>query len=221
MGLPSTVRALAVLGIGDPTIAGWIIAASYLAVAALCAWAVRVTQIGAKMAAVWTGPERRQRDRAAAYLASLLFWALLVMLFVFLSLNKQIDLQTWLTDVGRRIAKAQGWHDQRAAIQTFFVVAVATGSLVTLSVLLYLTRELLPRHVLAFVGLVLLVCFLLVRAGSFHGVDHVLAWRLLGIRMSWLLEFAGIFCVGQCAVKNCCWYVFPSADPREAPGGAR
>ena len=53
-----TVRTLAALSLGDPTIAAWVIVACYFAAAALCAQALRVARIGAKTAAEWPGSER-------------------------------------------------------------------------------------------------------------------------------------------------------------------
>jgi hypothetical protein len=203
--MTSAVPIPAVLAFGDPTIAGWTIVVFYLAAAVACAWALRVAWMGSRMAADYPG-DRRARDRSAAYKASFLFWALLIALFLFLGLNKQIDLQSWLADVGRDLAKAQGWYEQRGRVQTIFVGAVAVVGLWTLAFLLDRTRDLLPRHALAFVGLVLLVCFVILRTSSFHDVDRVFGWDLGGMRLSWMLELAGIICVGCCAVMNCLWY---------------
>ncbi|MHC4416207.1 MAG: hypothetical protein ACYS0G_13075 [Planctomycetota bacterium] len=215
------VQTPAVLAVGDPTIFGWFIVVCYFATVVLCGWVLRVSWIGAKMAAEYAGEDRRSRDRKTAYRASFFFWVILIVLFAFLGLNKQIDLQTWLTDVGRRLAQAQGWYAQRGKVQAIFVGLVAIGGLATLAVLLSLTRELLPRHVLAFVGLVFLACFVLVRTSSFHEVERVLRWDLLGIRLSWLLELSGIICVGLSALMNCWWYKLPlPTKPRELAASA-
>jgi hypothetical protein len=196
----------AILAFGDPTVAGWAIVVFYVAAITACVWALRVAWAGAKLAAAYSGEDRRARDRSAAYKASFLFWALLILLLVLLGLNKQIDLQTWLTDVGRRLARAQGWYEQRARVQAIFVGAVAVAGLWMLAFLLDRTREFLPRHALAFGGLVLLACFVILRTSSFHDVDRVLGWGVLGMRLSWALELLGITCVGLCAVLNCLWY---------------
>ena len=187
-------------------VAGWIIVACYFVAVALCGWALRVARAGARQAAAHWGRERRACLRARAYQASMLFWGLLAAIFVFLGFNKQVDLQTWLTEVGRRIAQAQGWYDQRRAVQTVFVCVVAGSGLLALGVLLRFTRDLLPRHVLAFVGMVFLGCFLFTRAGSFHGIDEVLSRPFLGIRVRWALELAGIVCVAVSALRNSWWY---------------
>jgi hypothetical protein len=195
------------LAFGDPTVAGWFIVICYLATIAACGWALRIARIGQRMAASYYGEDdRRMKDRSAAYRASFLFWALLMVLFIFLGLNKQIDLQTWLTDIGRRVAQAQGWYEQRARVQAIFVGGVAVLGLWVLAFLLDRTREFLPRHALAFGGLVMLACFVILRTSSFHDVDRVFGWGAFGVRLSWVLELLGILCVGLCAITNCLWY---------------
>jgi hypothetical protein len=39
---------------------------------------------------------------------------------------------------------------------------------------------------------VFVVTFVLVRASSFHRMDELISWRILGLRMNWLLELGGI-----------------------------
>ncbi len=207
--------------IGDPRAGAWLIFFSYFAVSVLCARAFQVALIGSQLAADYPNPERRLKDRQAAYRASFRFWGLVIALFVFLGINKQIDLQTWLTEVGRQIAMAQGWYDQRAMVQTIFVLTTAVTGVVVLSVLLKLTRDLLPRHVLAFVGLASLAVFLMVRTASFHALEDVVHFEIVGMRLSWYLEMAGIVCVGSCAVRNY-WWLARKQDSRASltsPGG--
>jgi len=199
--------------IGDPRAGAWLIFYSYFAVAVLCARAFQVSLIGSRMATDYPNPERRTSDRRAAYRASFMFWGLVIALFVFLGINKHIDLQMWLTDVGRRIARVQGWYEQRAMVQTIFVLVIAVSGVVTLSVLLRLTRDLLPRHVVAFVGLGILAVFLVMRAASFHDLEAAMRFEIMGMRLSWYLEMSGIFCVGTCAVRNYWWHTRkPVAD---------
>ena len=210
------------LGFGDPTVIGWVIAVCYLAAAVLCVWALFVARMGARLARRWRGPERRRRDRTKAYQASFLFWGLLCVLFLFLGVNKQVDLQTWLTEWGRDLATSQGWYEQRAQVQTVFVVVIVGGGLLTMTILLRMTRDLLPRHVPAFVGMILLGCFVASRALSFHELNDVLDWAPAGIKFRWMLEMAGIAIVGLCAAMNCWWYRLgpASEEPRLAAGPA-
>lgn len=192
--------------VNDPILGAWIIFFCYFAAALACARAFRASSAGSRMAAQYASEERRARDRADAYRASRLFWGLVIALFVFLGINKQIDMQTWITMWGREVAKAQGWYEHRGLVQTIFVLAVALTGVVTLSLLLRRTRHLLPRHVLAFVGLCLLAVYMIVRATSVHEVELAMKLDYLGIRLGWVLELSGIVCVGLCAVRNYWWH---------------
>ncbi len=207
----------------DAAIPGTLIVALYLIVAVACAWALSVARIGARMAKEYRKVECRRHDRTAAYRASYLFWALLTLCMVILGVNKHLDLESWLTEFGRNIALSQGWYETRSNVQRPLVAGVAGFGLISLAVLLALTRRLLPRHVPAFVGIVLLLCFVIARAMSFHQLDDALAIELLGIQVRWLLELGAILCVGVCAVKNCWWYGLPRclrAGVQPCPDGA-
>ena len=192
--------------LADATVPGILIVTFYLIVAVACAWALSVARIGAQMAKEYRKVERRRHDRTTASRASFLFWALLTLCMVILGVNKYLDLESWLTELGRNIALSQGWYEARSGVQRPLVAAVAGLGLISLTVLLVLTRRLLPRHVPAFVGVVVLLCFVIARAMSFHQLDDALATELLGVRVRSLLELGGILCIGLCAVKNCWWY---------------
>jgi len=123
-------------GIGDPTIYGWLTVAAY-ALGALLSW--RAAQQGAAR-------ERR-------------FWLVLAAIMAFLCINKQLDLQTLLTDIARHFAKRDGWYDQRARVQLAFIFALgAATALITLSLLVWMRRSRWPVWG-ASVGLALLLFF--------------------------------------------------------------
>ncbi|MCZ6653087.1 MAG: hypothetical protein O7D91_08665 [Planctomycetota bacterium] len=193
----------------DAAAPGTLIVTFYLITAIACAWALSVARIGALMAKEYRKVECRRHDRTVAYRASFLFWALLTVCMVILGVNKHLDLESWLTEFGRNIALSQGWYETRSSVQQPLVAGVAGFGLISLAVLLVLTRRLLPRHVLAFVGTVVLLCFVMARAMSFHQLDDALAVELFGVRVRWLLELGGILCIGACAAKTCWWYGLP------------
>ena len=85
-------------------------------------------------------------------------------------------------------------------------IIIVGGGLLSLAALLRHTRDLLPRHVPAFVGVILLACFVGARALSFHQLNDVLDWDGLGLKLRWVMELAGIAVVGLCAAMNCWWY---------------
>lgn len=206
-------------GMTGPPITGSLIVASYLIVAAGCAWALHVARVGAQMAERYRIKNRRAHGRTSAYRASFLFWAMLTLWFVILGVNKRFDLETWLTEFGRQIALDHGWYDARWQLQEMLVVGIVLGGVSVLATLLCLTRSLLPRHVLAFVGTALLGCFVLARTLSFHHLDDILAIELLGLRLRSLAELTGIICVGICAVMNCWWYRAKQLTPPPTEAG--
>src|SRR5687768_5262697 len=81
-------------GIGDPTFMGWVTVAMYFLAALLCA------------RAAFALPPRSLKSQERV------FWFFLCVVLLFLGVNKQLDLQTWLTLTGKRVAIAQGWYEQ-------------------------------------------------------------------------------------------------------------
>jgi hypothetical protein len=168
------------LGIGDPTPVGWFTVFAYLAATIACG-------------AVW------QADRESfrrGKLASPTFWMILTGLLLFLGINKQLDLQTLLNDVGRRAAKAQGWYQNRRIYQVIFIVAVVAVGLFAIGVFSWVARNQWKRNFVALLGTVFLYVFVLTRASSIHHVDVMLRWEFLSWRWNWILELGGIAVVG-------------------------
>jgi hypothetical protein len=117
-----------------------------------------------------------------------------------LGINKQLDLQTLFTQIGRDLAKSQGWYDQRRHVQKWFIETVAVGGLAGLFALICVFRGSLRRNALALVGAVLLVSFVVIRAASFHHVDEFLGWRVRSVHMNAILELSGIGCIMLAAI---------------------
>ena len=101
-------------GIGDPTVMGWVAVAAYISAAA-------VAGVASARGAFPVPNRRRER----------LFWLSLVLVLSCLAVNKQLDLQSLLTALGRCLSRTQGWYDSRRAVQQDFIVALgglAAGS---------------------------------------------------------------------------------------------
>ena len=179
---------------------------AYLFVALICAWALHVARIGSQLAAEYGAKDRRAKGRSAAYRASFLFWIILTLLYVFLGMNKQLDLDGWFTETGRQLAIDQGWYDLRWQFQESMVVGIAVIGVSMLALLLAISRSLLPRHILAFVGTLLLIIFLILKALSFHHLDNFLDQELASVQLGTIIEWIGMGCVVLCAAKNCWWH---------------
>lgn len=156
-------------GIGDPSLYGWLTVAAY-AFGAFCCW----------------GASRRKSTSEHR------FWLVLTCVMAFLCVNKQLDLQTLFTDIGRAEAKTHGWYEQRHEYQVAFIVAVAVLSLGVILTLLRKSRRASGPVRGAIAGLGLLLLFVLVRASSFHKVDWLISRDLGGFRANHLMELGGI-----------------------------
>lgn len=168
-------------GIGDPTVMGWITVAAYFFAALLC-WRQMIGE---------RGGSRETR----------IFWGVLTFLFVFLGINKQLDLQTWFTLTGRRIAIAQGWYENRRVVQMLFVLLIA-GAGVFSAVIMQRRVWRHPELRLSTIGLLMVMAFVVIRAASFHHVDQVINFRLGGVRMNWVFELGAIAVVAAGAWKK-------------------
>lgn len=172
-----------VLGIGDPDPLGWVTVAAYAA-AALLAWR-NVT------AARRTGVPHG-------------FWAALMALMVVLGINKQLDLQTWFGQTGRDLSIAQGWWQHRRAVQAVFIALLAAGAI---GAVVWARRQwhtLWHEYRAAFVGVCVLLFFIVVRAASFHHIDMVLRTDLGATPVHRAMEIIGVLVVAG----GCAWWHF-------------
>ena len=163
--------------IGDPTLLGWLTVAAYLAAAMLSA------------ACTW------QADRifpGKYLLVHRLLWGSLAAVLLFLGINKQLDLQSLLTQVGREVAARQGWYEMRQSVQNWLIAAMALASIVMLVGLGWILRQAWRFYWPMLFGLVFLARFIIVRAASFWGVSlpQLSQWTG-GLRINWLLEISG------------------------------
>jgi hypothetical protein len=128
------------------------------------------------------------------------FWGLVLLTMLVLGINKQLDLQTWLTEIGRDLAHQQGWYEVRRPLQAAFIGLIGlTGAVATVA-LAFAMRHVFHRVVGALVGLGALVTFVIVRAASFHHVDVLLGRGR--VRLNWVLELGGIALIAVSAFRQ-------------------
>lgn len=171
--------------IGDPTVMGWVTVFAY-GITAFTAW----------LAA------RRAGNAPGLAGGSKGLWLLVATLMAFLCLNKQLDLQSLLTDIGRVIAWHQGWYQERRDFQRWFVLAAVAGSVLITLLTLLVFRKFWIRHWLLGFGLAFLLTFIVVRAISFHHVDAILKHEIGGMKMNWILELGGIALIFAAALRD-------------------
>jgi hypothetical protein len=173
-------------GIGDPNPTAWIITVGYFAACGLCIWA------GMK--------ERENRTRASDKLIPL-FWFVLAGLLFFLGWNKQLDLQTLVTQIGRDVAREHGAYENRRPLQAVFVVVLALLGAGAIGGGIYFMRDVWKRYRIAYTGIIYLGVFVMIRAASFHHIDTVL-YHLPVVKywVNTVLELGGIGIVCYAAV---------------------
>lgn len=165
--------------IGDPSLAGWSIATLYFITAAMSLMVYRNARF------IFTSRIKSQAQ----------LWMAIALLLLLLGINKQLDLQTLFTEIGRAIAKQGNWYKDRRSIQIIFVAAVAVlGTIVTIAMLVAY-RKSFKNNYLALVGIVFLISYVLIRASSFHHIDKLIHSRLLSLQFNWLFESVGILLI--------------------------
>ncbi len=163
-----------VASIGDPSPVGWITVAAY-AVAALMA----------------------ARNAAAAHRTAVptSFWIALTAVMLALGINKQLDLQSWFGEVGRDMARAEGWYEQRRVVQAAFLVALAAGAVGVVAGARRYWAALWHEYRWVFIGITLLLMFIVIRAASFHHIDEIIGVDIGATSLGRAFEIVGVLAI--------------------------
>ncbi|HET6416226.1 MAG TPA: hypothetical protein VFG22_08000 [Polyangiales bacterium] len=193
--------------IGDPTLMGWLTVLAYFVTAWLCLRAFNTEKRGPKRPYRQTIPAllrvlRKSWPEPPILARRAALWLFLAIVFVCLGINKQLDLQSLLTQVGRTLAHQQGWYDQRRLAQAILVGVVLIAGVAALATLGLLVRGQLSDFRLPLAGLTFIVVFVVIRATSFYHVDRLIGFELRGVRMNWVLELTGIGIVAVGAIRR-------------------
>ena len=169
-------------GIGDPSIGGWLTVLLY---AGSAFWSYRVAG--------------RTCDTNIAH-AEARLWYLLTIGLILLGINKQLDLQSAFTELGRYLAHSQGWYEARGTVQFVFILVMGIASLIVSVAVLVVTLK-MPRPTrLAVLGVTFVLLFVVVRAASFHKVDQFIGTEFIGLRWNWILEIGGLLIIQVAAI---------------------
>jgi hypothetical protein len=163
-------------GIGDPSLGGWVTVALYV----LAAWAChRVLQ-----------SERRRRLNLSSN--ERIIWRLLMVAMIALGINKQLDLQSALTEFARLQAFEHGWYANRRQFQYAFIASVPILGLTVLAALTVLAWNSPAPTLWTCGGAAGLLVFVAIRATSFHHVDELLSSNFVGLRINWIVEMGAL-----------------------------
>jgi hypothetical protein len=163
-------------GIGDPTIMGWLTVVLY---------------------AIGTWQCYRVATAHSGFLSPRegVLWRVLTYGLLALGVNKQLDLQSALTEIGRILAEQEGWYENRHTVQILFIYCVISLATLAIFALVFLARKAPLATFMALIGSVCLLSFVIIRASSFHHVDLYLNSVIFGLKMNWIMEMGGILII--------------------------
>jgi hypothetical protein len=154
-------------GVGDPTPVAWVVVVIYVL---------------AILVALRNLVAARRSGQPAD------FWGLLAVMLLLLGVNKQLDLQVWLTEAGRDLALSQGWYERRRLVQWIFVAVLLVAMVFSILRVRERWADLWHQYRLVCAGVCLLLLFVFLRAASFQHVDELLGIQFGGGRPTKALE---------------------------------
>ena len=175
-------------GIGDPSVMGWVTVATYILVAACC-FLVRFIE-----------PDEHHSGQENS-LSYRKFWWTLAIFLVLMGINKQLDLQSLFTQIGRDFAKSSGWYEHRKMVQTGFILFIGAAGALLGGYLVYRYRHACNTIKIALAGFTLLLGFVVMRAASFHNFDRLIGYELGGIRFNWVMEIGALLIIGIATLR--------------------
>lgn len=162
---------------GDPTILGWITVLGYFLVFLICVKNMIVLKNNEVV-------ENRNKE--------LVFFIFLTVAIFLLGLNKQLDLQSFITGVFRTIARNEGWYSERRFVQKEFIMWISLISVASFfTVLIWLRKSIVKLGVTLF-GLCALIGFVLIRAASFHHVDVAFRYKIGDFKLYSVIELSAL-----------------------------
>ncbi len=161
-------------GIGDASIFGWVTVVVYLLATFRCI-------VKAKDSKKFGGNYQ--------------FWLYLGAFLFLLGINKQLDLQSWLTEFFKDNAQAYGWYKHRRPVQIIFIALLGLGMVIALLSLRLFLANSWRHNKLTWVGIILLGMFIVTRAASFHHFDIFINRPILGLKVNVIFEIGAILLI--------------------------
>jgi hypothetical protein len=175
------------LEFGDPTLIGWITVVVYLTAAVICVKAGLLAQQRSAVGLSECGPAG-------------MWWGCATVLLG-LGINKQLDLQTLLIDVGRLVAQATGWYEQRRLVQRVFALAMAGLAVVVWWWMAWKQRRFFRRNPLVLPGILLVGGYVFLRLVSIDHLDESAGLKLDDRPWLAALELGGILSIAAAGYR--------------------
>jgi hypothetical protein len=171
--------------IGDPSVMGWITVGAYF-------WT--------SLIALRLVLNSRRWFPSDSCMLQQRFWLVVCLLMLALGVNKQLDLQSLITAMGRYYAERDGWLEYKRYVQLGVIISILIVAALSLLFFIYRMSDLLKTNWLAIAGLTCLLVFIVSRATSFHHMDIFISTYIVGVRINWLMELGGLAAIGLSAL---------------------
>lgn len=163
------------LGVSDPSILSWLVVILYLFVAIISYQCIKLSRKVNK---------------------PIIFWVIITLMLIFLGLNKQLDFQTLITQIGRDIAKSHNLYQGRRQLQVQFVIGLISIFTISLVYLNYKLKGLWAEYRLVLLGIIVLFSYVFVRAASFYHMGSLIGVNMLGKHVIAGIEVLAIMLIG-------------------------
>jgi hypothetical protein len=169
---------------GDLTVLGWTTASAYVVGGLFC--------VRAGIVAHQDGRRCSGRQQP---------WWLLAAVLLFLGINKLLNLQTTLINLGRAAARTEGWYQYQRVAQAVFAVLFTLALMAVFTAFLKKWGWFVKERPLVLAGVLLLLLFVVIRASTFNHVEELLHLNLYDDYWGWILELSGIACLAWSAAR--------------------
>lgn len=130
------------------------------------------------------------------------YWLLLLFILLALGVNKQLDFQVLIVEIARPIALHGGWYSSRRLVQAVFALLLTGMAGLFTAFVVILIRKHWEKNKLSLLGFLILFVYFIVEATSLgHLEEGLAAYKKWGIRLSDLIEMAGIILILINAIK--------------------
>jgi len=178
--------------IGDPTLIGWFTTFLYLAISLVCLKAASTSTNNKVHNYSNTSPSSKQNQ---------FFWLSLTLFLIFFGINKQMDFQTLITQIGREISISQGWYENRRSVHATFITIISLFSIAILYAVVNIFKNSLPMIKTSLIGILILFLYYMIRASSFHHINIFDDSLNITLNYIWLLELCGLILISIGGIK--------------------
>lgn len=124
------------------------------------------------------------------------FWLLVIFILSIFGINKQLDFQVLLVEIGRPIALQSGWYESRRIVQAVFAFALTGIAGLFAVMMLFLVRRHWRNNILALLGLLILCFYGIMEAMSQSHVGCSLnLYEQWSFRLTDVIEMTGILLI--------------------------